>query len=154
MNYLVDYKYVVDTNALISYFSEIFEGGDISISKESLEIIDQAMTNNNEIKLIIPACVFLELFIKWFKTEELSAKIIAEVYYRIKQKENIEIQPLDKEILENYIKIKDIEKDFNFDGHDKQVFASAMTMECPLISSDNRLIRYNEKKKLIPAILS
>ncbi|MCA1966899.1 MAG: PIN domain-containing protein [Flavobacterium sp.] len=153
MNYSVDYKYVVDTNALISYFSDIFEGCDISVSKESLEIIDQAINNNNEIKLIIPSCVFLEIFIKWFKNEEIANKIISEIYYRIKQKENIEIQPLDKEILENYILIKDIEEEYKFDGHDKQVFASAMTMQCPLISSDLNLIRYNQRKKLVPSIL-
>ena len=145
--------YVVDTNALISYFSGMFPGADISISQSSLELIDSAFKNNNEIKLIIPACVFIEIFIKWFKNDELASRIISEVYLRIKEKENIEIQPLDKEILENYIRIKDIESDHNFDGHDKQVFASAMTMECPLITSDQRLIRYNKRKKMIPDIL-
>lgn len=145
--------YVIDTNALISYFAEVFDGSDISISESSIEIIDSAFKNNNEIKLIIPACVFIEIFIKWFKTEEISSRIISEVYLRIKEKENMEIQPLDKEILENYIKIKDIETDHNFDGHDKQVFASAMTMNCTLITSDQRLIRYNKRKKLIPGIL-
>ncbi|MEZ0131768.1 hypothetical protein AB9T88_19085, partial [Flavobacterium sp. LBUM151] len=84
---------------------------------------------------------------------ELANKIIAEVYTRIKEKENIEIQPLDKEILENYIRIVDIEPDHNFDGHDKQVFASAMTMNCPLITSDQRLMRYNRKNRIIPQIL-
>lgn len=145
--------YVVDTNALISYFSEMFPGADVSISASSLEIIDSAFKNNNEIKLIIPACVFIEIFIKWFKSDEIASKIISEVYIRIKEKENIEIQPLDKEILENYIRIKDIESDHNFDGHDKQVFASAMTMNCSLITSDQRLIRYNKRKKMIPEIL-
>jgi predicted nucleic acid-binding protein len=145
--------YVVDTNALISYFFKMFPGSDVSISPSSLEIIDSAFNNNNEIKLIIPACVFIEIFIKWFKNDELASRIISEVYLRIKEKENIEIQPLDKEILENYIRIKDIEADHNFDGHDKQVFASAITMNCPLITSDQRLIRYNKRKKMIPEIL-
>ncbi|MFE3868003.1 PIN domain-containing protein [Flavobacterium sp. LS2P90] len=146
--------YVIDTNAIISYFADIFVGSDISISGTSLEIIDSAFKNNNEIKLIIPACVFIEIFIKWFKNEEVASKIISEVYLRIKEKDNMEIQPLDREILENYIKIKDIELDHNFDGHDKQVFASAMTMECKLITSDRRLIRYNKRKNMIPGILS
>lgn len=145
--------YVVDTNAIISYFFAIFPGADVSISTSSLEIIDSAFNNNNEIKLIIPACVFIEIFIKWFKNEELASRIISEVYIRIKEKENMEIQPLDKEILQNYIRIIDIESDHNFDGHDKQVFASAMTMNCPLITSDQRLIRYNKRKRLIPEIL-
>lgn len=145
--------YVIDTNVIISYFSNIFSGCDISISDSSLEIVDSAFKNNNEIKLIIPACVFIEIFIKWFKNEEIANKIYSEVYTRIKDKENIEIQPFDKEILENYIKIKDIDQGHNFDGHDKQVFASAMTMNCTLITSDSRLIRYNKKKNMIPNIL-
>ena len=64
----------------------------------------------------------------------------------------MEIQPLDKEILENFALITDIESNHNFDNHDKQVLAAAMTMQCPLITSDRPLIRYNQRKKVIPAI--
>lgn len=145
-------KYVVDTCALISYFSDIFKG-DVSISEEALGIIDLAFSNKST-KLIFPSAVFLELFVKWFTNDEIAAKIKYEVYELIKGKENMEIQPFDKEILENYLKIKDIEADFNFDSHDKQIYASAMTMECPLITSDKHLIRFNERKKFLKKIIT
>lgn len=145
-------RFVVDTCALISYFHEVF-GGDISVSKESLEIIDMAFTNNSHI-LIFPAAVFIEIADKWYRNEEKAERIRYEIYERIKSSENMAILPLDKEILENYLLIKDIEHDHNFDSHDKQIYASAMALQCPLISSDLRLIRYNKRKKLIPEILN
>lgn len=144
--------FVVDTCAVISYFSSIFEG-DISISKETLELIDLAF-HSNDIKLIFPSAVFIELFIKWFQDDESAAKIKTEVYDRIKGQENMQIRAFDREALENYFKIVNIEADHNFDGHDKQIFASAMSMDCKLITSDERLIRYNKKQKMIPGILS
>ena len=143
--------YVVDTCALISYFHNVLTGSDISVSDESLEIIDTAF-NSLEVKLIFPSTVFIELFKKWFKTEEDAERIKAEIYLRIRDRENMEIQPFDREALENFIKITDIESKHNFDNHDKQILAAAMSMECPLISSDQRLIRYNKRKNVIPAI--
>lgn len=143
--------YVVDTCALISYFSEIFDG-DVSVTKTSLELIDLAF-HSNEIKLIFPSAVFIELFIKWFTNEEVASQIKSEIYLRIKERENMQIRTFDRETLENYMLIKDIEDDHNFDGHDKQIYASAMTMDCRLITSDERLIRYNKRKNLIPGIL-
>ncbi|WP_306568114.1 PIN domain-containing protein, partial [Flavobacterium lindanitolerans] len=110
--------------------------------------------HTTEIKLIFPSAVFIELFIKWFKNEELAARIKTEVYYRIKSRENMQIRTFDKETLENYMRIQNIEDNHNFDGHDKQIFASAMTMNCRLITSDERLIRYNKKQKLIYGILN
>lgn len=145
--------YVVDTCAMISYFKDVLkQGATSSISQESLEIIDTAF-NSNEVKLIFPAVTFIELFDKWFNTPEDSSRIYSEVYLRIYNRENMEIQPFDLEILENFIQITDIEPNHNFDNHDKQVLASAMTMECSLISSDGPLKRYNSRKKVIPAIL-
>lgn len=143
--------YVVDSCAMISYFKDILDGANVSISEKSLEIIDQAFYSN-EIKLIFPIVTFIELFDKWFISEESSKKIYSEIYLKIFNQENMEIQPLDKEILENFSKIIDIEQNHNFDNHDKQVLASAMSMHCPLITSDGPLIRYNKRKKVIPAI--
>lgn len=144
--------YIVDTCALISYFSNIFDGN-ISISDSSLDVIDLAF-HSNEVKLIFPSAVFIELFIKWFKSEEIATKIKTEVYFRIKERENMQIRTFDREILENYMLIKDIEDNHNFDGHDKQIYATAMTMDCRLITSDERLIRYNNRKNLVYGILN
>lgn len=144
--------YVIDTCALISYFGNIFNEGS-SISKESLKIIDNAfkLENNN---LIFPSAVFVEIFKKFCNSEENKQRIKYEIYQRIKNQDNMEIQPLDYEVMENFIKIVDIESDFRFDNQDKQVYAAAMTMNCPLITSDTRLKRYNERKGFVPEILT
>lgn len=152
IEYIVTDRYVVDTCALISYFKGIFEE-DSSISEKSIGIIDSAFYSH-EIILIIPSTVFIEIYKKWFGNSEMKAKIISEIYLRIKSKENMQIQPIDKEILENFSLITNIETAYNFDNHDKQILAAAMTMQCPLITSDKRLIRYNEKQHVIPQIFS
>jgi predicted nucleic acid-binding protein len=145
-------RFVIDTCALISYFSEIFDNQQPSISEDSLSIMDRGF-NLKDCILIFPVTVFIEIFKKWFVNDEIAEKIKVEVYQRIKDSENMEIQPFDKEILENFILITDIEKDYNFDNHDKQIFAAAMAMNCPLITSDKRIFRYNKRKGLVPRIL-
>jgi hypothetical protein len=52
------------------------------------------------------------------------------------------------------IQIVDIQKDKKFDNHDKQVLATAMMYNCPLITSDVRIKIYNDAKGVIPGILS
>ncbi|WP_421824704.1 PIN domain-containing protein [Flagellimonas oceanensis] len=145
-------NYVVDTNALISYFHNVFNQGS-SISKKGLDIIESGFKNYN-VNLIFPTAVFIEIVEKWFINAEIAAKIKYEVFLEIKNQENMEIQPLDREVLENFLKIVDIEENFKFDNHDKQIYAGAITMNCPLITSDTRVIRYNERKKLVTEIIS
>lgn len=144
--------YVIDTCSLISYFSNIF-GEVSSISSKSLKIIDKAFKYQNS-NLIFPTAVFLEIFHKFCRDEEKTAQIKYEIYQRIKEHPNMEIQPLDREVLEHFIQIIDIEPDYKFDNHDKQVFAAAMMMNCPLITSDKRMIRYNERKGFVKSILT
>ncbi len=144
-------RFVVDTSALISYFPEIFNDEAPTISQKSIDILDKGFYSK-DVLLIFPVTVFIEIFKKWFTTDERAEKIKVEVFYRIKSEENMEIQPFDREILENFILITDIEKNHNFDNHDKQILAAAMAMQCPLITSDQRLIRYNRKKNVIPLI--
>ena len=145
-------RYVVDTTSLISYFKDIFKV-ESKISVDSVKIIHSGFMEENII-LIIPNIVFVEIFKKWYKNTELAEKIRYEVYQKVISRPNIQIRPLDFEVLENFIKIVDIESDQNFDNHDKQILACAMMLDCNLITSDRRLIRYNNRKKVIPAIFS
>jgi hypothetical protein len=143
--------FIVDTTSLMSYFNETFNIRP-AISIKALSIIDDAFKNDETI-LLIPSIVFIEIFSKQFKTEELAHKIRYDVFEKVKSQANISIQPFDKEVLEMFLKIIDIEPGWNFDNHDKQIFATAMKFKSPLITSDQRLIRYNKKKKLIPEII-
>lgn len=146
-------RYTIDTTAVISYFINTFEGAEPQLSKASLQIIDSAFRDTNII-LYFPSIIFLEIFSKWFRDEELASKIRSNVYIPITSQENFAIEPLDREVLENFIKIQDIEPGWNFDNHDKQILATAMKYQTPLITSDERIARYNAKKKVIPYILS
>ena len=146
-------RYTIDTTAVISYFIDFFEGAESQISAKSLQIIDQAFRDPNII-LYFPSIIFIETFSKWFKDEESALRIRTNVYIPIVSQENFAIEPLDKEVLENFIKITDIESGWNFDNHDKQILATAMIFQTPLITSDERIIRYNKKKRVIPSIFS
>jgi len=145
-------RYIVDTTTIISYFAKIFDVKCV-ISKQGIDIIEKAFENNSTI-LLIPSIVFIEIFSKKFISPEIAAKIRYNVYEKVKACENISIEPIDQEVMEHFIRIVDIEKDYNFDNHDKIIFATAMKYQVPLITSDLRLIRYNNKKKLIPQIIS
>lgn len=145
-------KYVIDTTSLISYFSKVFEKKS-AISDNALSLIDKAFCDNS-ILLFFPSIVFLEIFSKHFVTEEKARMIKYEVLEVIKNRHNMSIEPIDIEVLTFLAKIDDIEPDHNFDNHDKQVFATAMKFNCPLITSDENLMRYNKRKKFIPKIIS
>jgi PIN domain nuclease of toxin-antitoxin system len=142
--------YVVDTTSLISYFNNIFSGP-AKISRDALKIIETAFKRDSDIKLSIPSIVFVEIFDKWFSNEEIAAAIRIEIMTLIAERPNIEIKPVEKEVLENFIKISD---DFiKFDNHDKIILASSMMLQWPLITSDSKIIRYNNKYKVIPDII-
>jgi PIN domain nuclease of toxin-antitoxin system len=142
--------YVVDTTSIISYFNNIF-GGTAKISRDALRIIEIAFKRDSDIKLSIPSIVFVEIFDKWFINEEKAAVIRSEIMSLIVERPNIEIKPVEKEVLENFIKIND---DFiKFDNHDKIILASSMMLQWPLITSDSKIIRYNNKYKVIPNII-
>ncbi len=144
--------YVIDTTALISFYPDIFNDGQ-KISKEAIKIIDKAFDEGSDVRLSIPAIVFVELFVKWYSNVERAARIRYEIFEVIKDKPNIEIKPFEKEVLENFIQLED--DIINLENHDKIILASAMMLECPLITNDRKIIRYvNKHKNVIPGIIS
>lgn len=144
-------RYVLDTTTVMSYFSSCFSVNNL-ISKKGNSIVYEAIELGEYI-IFIPSIVFIEIFSKQFITPEIAAKIKSEVYDKIKSCNNISIEPFDKEVLECFVDILDIEKGHNFDNHDKIIFATAMKYNANLITSDERLFRYNRKKKLIPSVV-
>ncbi len=87
-----------------------------------------------ETLLLIPSIVFVEIFSKQFQTEEKATKIRYEVYQRILNRSNISIESLDREVLECFLEITDIDKKYNFDNHDKIIYATAIKFKTSLIT--------------------
>lgn len=96
--------------------------------------------------------MFVEIYEKWLKTEEFSRKFYYEIFSLLKQSPNVEVRPIDREVLENLIHIGGNLK--NHDLHDKLVLASAIGLESPLITTDNDVINYVSKEKPIPGTLN
>lgn len=143
-------NYVADTVAVMSYFSEVF-GSPQRLSAKAFNIIGQALvTYSTDIKLSIPSVVFIEIFDNCYREEENAAKLRYEFYGVIQSSPNVEVKPIDQEVLENLLNIGDELR--HHDIHDKIVLASAMMLNCTLITTDKKIKSYIKKHKLIPVI--
>ncbi|PKO04072.1 MAG: hypothetical protein CVU41_18985 [Chloroflexi bacterium HGW-Chloroflexi-3] len=115
--------YVIDTTVLISFFNTIF-GCEKKISSFAEKLIDSALNyTDSTIRISIPSIVFVELFDKFIKNEEFSKKIFFEIFIPIINSPNIEIKPIDKDVLLGLSLISgELE---HHDLHDKLILASA-----------------------------
>ena len=144
--------FVSDTTTIICYFNDIFNQS-TTISDEAIGIIHSALSgNDSDTRLSIPAVVFLEIFEKWFWNEELASKFYYEAFLKIKESPNIEIKPIDYEVLENLLRIGDnlIHHEIN----DKIILASAMMLNCPLLTTDQEITKFVSRNKVIPRVIS
>ncbi len=143
--------FVIDTVALISYFSHVFHKSE-KISNKALKLIKNAFDNYSPIRLSIPSIVFVEIFEKWLNSEEFVAEFKAQVFGLVNNAPHIEIKPIEHEVLENFILLED--KNINLENHDRIILASAMMLQCPLITCDTKIIKYVNKHKVIPTIIT
>ncbi|MDH5720654.1 MAG: PIN domain-containing protein [Spirochaetia bacterium] len=144
-------KFVIDTNSLIEYFYSVFNVKN-RLSKKTYNIFKAAYTNGiSDIRLSIPSIVFIEIFDKWCKNDEERAKIYYEILVPTLESSNIEIKPIEQEVLENLCKIEG--RLLNHEIHDKLIVASAMMLGWPLITSDSEIkkwaIETNQNFKII-----
>lgn len=149
-------RFVLDTTALISSYPEIF-GGTPKISQKSVSLIHRIIEFADSALLTIPSVVFVEIYDKWLSgnkhlTEELMARFRAEIYYPIQSASNIEIRELDQEILEKFLMLND--QNIKLENHDKIILATASTLEATLITSDRKIIRFNNRYNVVPDILT
>ncbi|MDM8525467.1 hypothetical protein QUF80_19030 [Desulfococcaceae bacterium HSG8] len=151
--------YVIDTNGLISFFSRVFDDtpkfdGAPPISRRARNIIQEAVSpSEGRVLLSVPSIVFIEIYEKWLRSEEFFRKFFYEVFTPLKQSPNVEIRAIDHEVLENLLKIDGCLA--KHDLHDKIVVASAMTLECSIITVDHKIIEFvGTGKCLIPNVLN
>jgi len=144
--------FVIDTNTIINYFHDVFHVNN-QVSSQIAHIFKTALNDyEGEIKLSIPSIVFVEIFEKWLRSEEFSRQFFYEVFLPIKESPNIEIKPLDKEVLHELLTIEGSLK--RHDLHDKIVLASAISLKCKLISTDTKLIQFVNETHVISEVIS
>lgn len=144
-------RFVIDTNALIGYFHRVLDQPP-RMSRHAFSLISKAFHYPDEIILIIPSIAFIEVFEQFILDEESQAKFKAEVLEPIWNAPNIEIRPMDMEVLENFLLLED--PNIRLESHDQIVLASAMALQCPLITSDSKIKRLNEKRKFVPKVIN
>jgi len=149
-------RFVIDTTALISYYSDIFNQGS-QISKKGLFVIDHAFKDKDSAIIIVPSIVFVEIFDKWFKgnkglDEEFRARFTVDVFETIRQAPNFEIREIDAEVLEKFLSLEDLE--INLENHDRIILASAIVLEAPLITSDSKIISFIRKYQVPSSFVS
>ncbi len=148
--------YVIDTNAVISFFDNVFRHSSKYSSPETLSsgvmaIIGEALfSGETHIRLSIPTVVFIEIYEKWLISEEFCRRFFYEVFKPITQSQNIEIRPIDRETLEKLLQIGGTLEDH--DLHDRLILASAMALEAPLITTDREVIKYIGDNHVVPSV--
>jgi len=150
--------YVIDTNGLLSFFSEVFNdapgfNGAPSISEKARNAIQEAVSPfEGGVLLSVPSIVFIEIYEKWLRSGEFFSKFFYEVFIPLKQSPNIEIRAIDQEVLENLLTVDGCLAEH--DLHDKIVVASAMTLECIIITSDKKIIKFvgNGDRKILKVL--
>ncbi|MFT3747220.1 MAG: PIN domain-containing protein [Agriterribacter sp.] len=143
----MDKIYVLDTCAIISYFNQVFLENS-TISGKTLSIMKRAFDSGVG-KMIIPSIVFIELYYLFADNREMTKRIYYDVFYKIKELDNFHIHSLDKEVLNEFISIDNFLDNEKFDNHDKQILATAIVMNCTLITSDSRIKAYNDRRKKV-----
>lgn len=144
-------RIVIDTNALIGYFHRVLDQPP-RMSRYAFSLMAKAFHYPDEVILIIPSIVFVELFEQFIVDEETQAKFKAEVLQPIKHAPNIEIRPIDVEILENFLLLED--QNVRLENHDRIILASAMALQSPLITSDPQIKRLNNRRRFIPKVIN
>jgi hypothetical protein len=137
--------YVIDTVTFIAYFSDFFND-DLKLSKQATQIMDSCIAHKeSNIKLTIPTIVFVEVFEKFLKSEERVLKFKFEVFEPIKSNPDIEIKPLDRDLLDVFISLGN--EIVNMEHHDKIILAATIQLDCNVITNDPDIISYLEKSK-------
>ncbi len=142
--------FVIDTNSLISYFPNVFRRNNL-LSKKALLLLDQIFFYR-EFKLSIPSVVFVEIYEKWLISEEQCRRFYYEVFRAITDLQNIEIKTIDQELMETVMDINGLLQEH--DLHDKIILASAILLQCPLITTDGDIITFVENSHIIPRIIN
>ncbi len=152
-------RYVIDTNGLISFFSGVFENtsefdGSPSISIKTRNTIQEAISPlEGGVLLSVPSIVFVEIYEKWRRSGEFFRKFFYEVFTPLKQSPNVEIRAIDQEVLENLHAVDGCLA--GHDLHDKIIVASAITLECPIITVDPKIIEFVKTgDRNIPGVLN
>ena len=123
------------------------------ISNRAHALIDVALSPRPQnVQLSIPTVVFVEVFDKWLIEEEFAEKFYYEVMTPILDSPNIEIKPIEREVLENMLSIGAELADHEV--HDKLILASAMMLQRPLITSDTKIIEFVKKYHVIPSVIT
>ncbi|WP_164974097.1 PIN domain-containing protein [Filimonas effusa] len=142
--------FVIDTVALINYYNIFFHEKDM-LSPNVRNAISKCLDRSYDyFKLIIPSVVFVEIYKNFLRSEEMARKFYYEIFIQLKECEDVEIKPIEQEIVSLLL---DVDSERTLELHDKIIYASAVQMECTLITNDPKIIKANKRDKFIPEIL-
>ena len=133
-------QYVLDSSGLIAYFDDVFHQTKRLSAKVTSLIAEALYSHGTPIRLTVPSVVFVEVFEKWLVTEEMLRKFYYEVFVPIDSSPNIEIRSIEQEVLETLLTIgAPLDK---HEINDKIILASALALNCQLITCDPLIASY------------
>ena len=141
----MDGLFVIDTVGFITYFNDFF-AEESKLSPKTRNIIDNCFdTTNIYCRLSIPSIVFIEIFEKFLRGEEMVKRFRFQIFNAIVTNPKIEIKSIDKEVIEVFASINDNFRKLEY--HDKVILSSAMQLNCPLITNDSQIVEYLKKSR-------
>lgn len=139
--------FVIDTVAFINYFNEFFEERRILSSRVS-KIIDRCLSSDfPNFKLIIPSIVLIEIFEKQLKSDEKSEEFKYTILKPLLDNPDVEIKEIENEVIETFTKVDD--RELRIENHDKIILSSAIQMNAPIITKDNKIITFLDRTRII-----
>jgi PIN domain nuclease of toxin-antitoxin system len=147
--------FVIDTNTIVNFFSKVFEECNSNIGFKSIgpytasRINDALQLRECNTLISVPSIVFIEIYKNWLRCEkEFAHRFRYEVFEPINNSPNMEIRAIDQEVLENLLSIEGCLKDHEM--NDKIVVASAITLQCSIMTADSKIREYVKHDSRIP----
>ena len=147
--------YVLDTCSFYSYcckYLNIFTDKEISLQENTLNILYNAFHSNN-VKIIIPSVIMIEIFDHYFNSDEFINRFKYDVYYNIlnngREDSKIAIIDIDLEVMENLFDCYTDE--ISVDLHDKLIIATALkykNQNTTLFTSDRKIKKIKKLNNL------
>lgn len=127
-------RYVIDTHAVIWYFSKQFDQANCNSNKINC-IIDEILNDPFTTKrLVVPSIVFVEIFDKFCLTADDSRRIFFDCFMPLDDCDNVEIREIDKEVVDSVLAIQG--KLASHEINDKLIVAIGLILDGVLITKD------------------
>jgi PIN domain nuclease of toxin-antitoxin system len=143
-------RYVIDTHAVIWYFSELFNQSNCNSNKVN-RIIDEIIKDPFTTKrLVVPSIIFVEIFDNFCHTAIDSRRIYFDCFVPLDDCDNVEIREIDKEVVDSLLGIQG--ELASHEINDKLIVATGLVLDRVVITKDPVIQRFAKQTPEFEAV--